>query len=200
MNGQREAWDALYSTQGRPWRGVTEISWTGVTPGMKVLDLGCGNGKTSEALLDIGAEVTGIDFSQPAVDSCINRFGDMARFVCGDVCKLPFDDNGFDAVFAFHVLEHLTEPELETAVSEIGRVLRPGGRVCLKCFAEGDMRSEGKAESVRNGILYRYLTEEQVRSVFSDFDMGSFMPVTEKTRFGTYRKRFECVFFKSTSA
>ncbi len=178
---------------------MTEISWTGVVSGMKVLDLGCGNGKTSEALLDIGAEVTGIDFSQPAVDSCISRFGDSACFVCGDVCRLPFDDNEFDAVFAFHVLEHLTEPELKIAVSEIGRVLRPGGRLCLKCFAEGDMRSEGKAESVRNGILYRYFSEELVRSVFSCFEVGSFTPVTEKTRFGTYRKRFECVFFKYIS-
>ena len=146
--------------------------------------------------MEAGAEVTGIDFSQPAVDSCICRFGDSARFICGDVCRLPFDDSEFDSVFAFHVLEHLTESELETAVSEIGRVLRPGGKVCLKCFAEGDMRSEGKAESVRNGILYRYFTEEQVCSVFSDFDVVSFTPVTEKTRFGTCRKRFECIFRK----
>lgn len=163
---------------------------------MEVLDLGCGNGKTTEALLDVGAIVTGIDFSGPAIQECMDRFGDGARFVCGDVCRLPFVDDTFDAVVAFHVLEHLTEQELGQVVTEIRRVLRPNGIVFLRCFAEGDMRSEGKPESIRNGILYRYFSEENIRSVFSCFEVDSLTQVTDRTRFGTVRKRFECVFHK----
>ena len=78
MEGQQEAWDSLYRGQDRPWRGVADISWTEIRPGDRVLELGCGNGKTAEALLERGAAVTGLDFSRAAVDSCISRYGDRA--------------------------------------------------------------------------------------------------------------------------
>ena len=54
MEGQQEAWDSLYRGQDRPWRGVADISWTEIRPGDRVLELGCGNGKTAEALLERG--------------------------------------------------------------------------------------------------------------------------------------------------
>ncbi len=198
MNEQKSVWDTIYSSQGRLWRGITDISWTNVHCGEKVLDLGCGNGKTSEALLELGALVTGIDFSVAVISACIDRFGDKAHFDCGDICELPYADGSFDSVFAFHVLEHLTEPELLEAVSEIKRVLVPNGRVYLKCFAEGDMRSGGKTESFRNGVLYRYFSEEHVCSIFDGFEKDSLDLVIDKTRFGAERKRFQGVFSKSS--
>ena len=197
MESQQEAWDSLYRGQDRPWRGVADISWMDIRNGDHVLELGCGNGKTAEALLEMGAVVTSLDFSQAAVESCISRYGGKASFVQGDVRRLPFPDSSFDAVVAVHVLEHLAEEEFLGAVSEAFRVLRPGGRFYFRCFAEGDMRSDGKKEDVRNGILYRYLSEEDILSAFSGSEKVSVRLCEDPTRFGTVRRRFECIFEKT---
>ncbi len=46
MDDQKEAWERLYSSQERPWRGSLDLSWTGIPPETQVLDVGCGNGKS----------------------------------------------------------------------------------------------------------------------------------------------------------
>lgn len=192
-DAQKDAWEKLYSSQGRPWRGVADIRWTGIAPGTRVLDLGCGNGKTSEALLEAGCAVVGADFSEAAVESCRKLLGHRAEFVAADCRDLPFPDGSFGAVAAVHVLEHVPRPDLEKAVSEMLRVTAPGGRICIRCFAEGDMRSGGEKESVRNGILYRYFSEDELRGLLRTEKILSLEHIDEPTRFGTVRRRMECV-------
>ena len=196
MDCYRDAWEELYASQGRPWRGMADISWMGIQPGEKVLDLGCGNGKTSEALLNAGASVTGVDYSASAVESCVRRLGERAVFEVADVRDLPFADEAFDSVVSVHVLEHVPAYDIGKAAEEVLRVLRKGGRLYFICFAEGDMRSGGKKEDVRNGILYRYLSEGEVRSLFPDSDISDLVLLEEPTRFGTVRRRFRCVVTK----
>ncbi len=193
MDRYQEAWENLYSGQSRPWRGVADISWMDISEGDRVLDLGCGNGKTSAALMDQGAVVTGIDFSPSAVGSCRKLFGDRGTFTEADVRSLPFEDQTFDRVVSVHVIEHVPESDVIKAAGEIVRVLRRGGILYLRCFAEGDMRSDGKREDTRNGILYRYLSEGDIRSIFSALEIVSVERVEEPTRFGTVRCRLQAV-------
>lgn len=196
MDEFRDAWEELYASQGRLWRGVADISWMGIRPGDRVLDLGCGNGKTSEALVTAGAEVTGVDFSPSAIDSCAGWLGGRASFEVADVRRLPFGDGTFDAVVSVHVLEHVPASDVNRASEEIMRVLRKGGRLYFVCFAEGDMRSEGRKEDIRNGILYRYLSEDDVRTMFQGDDVSDLVFLEEPTRFGTVRRRIRCVVTK----
>ncbi|MCQ2070008.1 MAG: class I SAM-dependent methyltransferase [archaeon] len=193
MEPQKEAWERLYREQSRPWRGVADVSFMDVRPGEKVLDAGCGNGKTSAALIEAGAEVTGTDYSASAVESCVKLLGDRAEFLVADSRDLPFGDGSFDAVVSVHMLEHVPAEDSRRAASELMRVLVPGGRLYLRCFAEGDMRSDGKKEDVRNGILYRYFSEDDIRDLFGQWDVVSIVHRDEPTRFGTVRRRLECV-------
>lgn len=196
MDEQKEAWDSLYSSQARPWRGVADISWVNMPKGSKVLDLGCGNGKTSSALLGKGLAVTGIDFSGSAIESCRKLMGDSAEFLIADVRSLPFPDGSFDHAVSVHCIEHVPADEIHATAKEIFRVIRPGGKLFLRCFAENDMRSDGKKEDIRNGILYRYLSEEDIRDIFSFCDVESLVLIEENTRFGTVRRRWEAVISK----
>lgn len=201
MEDQREAWDSFYSGNRRPWRGVSDIGDLPFPPGGRVLEVGCGNGKTAVALAKRGYRVTGMDFSQKAIDICRELILD-ADFVCASVLNIPFENGSFDGISAFHVLEHLTDEELDKASEELYRVMRNGGYLLVKSFAEGDMRAgkgtvSGDSVIRGNGILYHYFTEDEITSKLSQFECVSIRTVEDKTRFGPVRRRIEAVFRKA---
>lgn len=89
----------------------------------RVLDVGCLDGTIGELFLKMGNEVYGIDASEPALEKALAR-GVKARR--GNVEeRFPFDDAMFDAVFAGEIIEHIFD--VDTMLSEIFRVLKPGG-------------------------------------------------------------------------
>ena len=181
---QEELWDDFYSKNRTAWRGntIVPIRVTG-----KALDLGCGNGKTVSTLIDKGMDVTGIDFSEVAINQCKERFP-QADFLVGDVTNLPFNDNTFDYVTAVHVLEHLDDKQLAATVREIRRVLVPGGYVFVRSFTERDMRSEKRNSS---DIYYRFYDMESMLKAFEGFTVESAELKEDTTRFGTLRSRVE---------
>ena len=195
---QVDSWDEFYRTNRRAWRGVTDISDLGFRSGMRVLEVGCGNGKTLAALKELGCDVVGVDFSEEAVVSCRQLIpGVDARQ--GDILNLEFDDSSFDAVVLFHVLEHVLPEDMGNASSEVARVLRPGGRAYVRSFSVGDMRSE-KGERISddmvirgNGIRYRYYSEESLKESFPNGTFELLRKVDEPTRFGTVRSRLEAI-------
>ncbi|GAA0770346.1 3-demethylubiquinone-9 3-O-methyltransferase [Roseibium denhamense] len=100
------------------------IEWTG----KKVLDLGCAGGFISEVLTERGALVSGIDPARKAIEAARQRalgLGQDIRYSVGVGEMLPYDDDSFDAVVCVDVLEHVSD--LPKVISEIRRVLKPGG-------------------------------------------------------------------------
>lgn len=90
----------------------------------KVLDLGCATGHYSKRLHKLGFEVTATDVTNQFL------YGDTIKFVQFDSNKpLPFENNSFDYVILAEVIEHLKEPY--SAVKEINRILKPGGKLVL---------------------------------------------------------------------
>lgn len=103
-------------------------------PGMRVLELGCGTGEYTSRLAPGGMDLVALDLSSDLLQLARERsLPDTVEFVRGDAEQLPFPDGCFDAVTGNAVLHHL---RLEPALSEIVRVLAPGG-VCA--FSEPNM-------------------------------------------------------------
>lgn len=191
---QQAAWERLYAGQARPWRGVVDVGLPALPVGSPVLDLGCGNGKTAEALCERGFAVTGVDYAPAAVVSCRRQLGGRAAFLVADCRALPFPDGSFAAVTAVHLLEHLPPEDAPLALQEAGRVLRPGGFLLVRSFAAGDMRAEGQAERGRNGLRYRYYDEEELLALAAGLETVRVATLREPTRFGTVRVRVEGLF------
>jgi ubiquinone/menaquinone biosynthesis C-methylase UbiE len=97
-----------------------------VRAGDQVLDLCCGTGAIARVAFDRGASVTGIDVSEAMVDAARANSSSSVRFEVADAAALPFADAGFDAVLCGFALSHL--PDVRTALGEVWRVLRSGGR------------------------------------------------------------------------
>ncbi len=115
---QKELWDGFYTANGRAWRRSSRVPDLFSGSG-DALDLGCRNGKTVSALVDMGYRVTGIDFSPMAVSICGEKFGDAASFAVGDLSSLPFPNESFDYVTAVHVLEHIDDAGMPRVSAEI---------------------------------------------------------------------------------
>jgi 2-polyprenyl-6-hydroxyphenyl methylase/3-demethylubiquinone-9 3-methyltransferase len=101
----------------------------GIDPvGRQVLDVGCGGGLLAESLARLGCSVTGIDPSKPSLAVALTHATHDALDIDyrqGTAEHLPFDAASFDVVCCCDVLEHL--PDVDRALAEIARVLRPGG-------------------------------------------------------------------------
>ena len=100
-----------------------------LSDGASVLDLGCGTGTTTRALAqEFGYTATGLDSSERNIEIArsLSR-QDGSRFVSGDAYGLPFADASFDGVIAECVLSVFADKA--TALTELRRVLKPGGRI-----------------------------------------------------------------------
>lgn len=124
-----EGYDLAYDARGADGyalrsRMAAVLRLLGSGPG-DILDAGMGPGRLLAELAERGWNVSGIDASREMVDAARRRLPDSAELLLeGEIEALPFPDASFDAFVATGVLEYA---ELETALREAGRVLRPGG-------------------------------------------------------------------------
>lgn len=111
-----------------------------IGPGDRVLDIGCGAGRHAFEAYRRGAHVVAVDRDAAELAGVAAMFramdeegqvprGATAATVEGDALALPFADSSFDTVIAAEILEHI--PDDTSAISEIGRVVRPGGTVAV---------------------------------------------------------------------
>ncbi len=110
----------------RSWRRLTVEAV--VQPGDRVLDACCGTGDLAVGAERAGGIVTGLDFS-PRMLERARRKSDTVEWVEGDLLALPFADDSFDAATVGFGVRNVTD--LETALGELRRVLRPGGRLAI---------------------------------------------------------------------
>ncbi|XVX20006.1 class I SAM-dependent methyltransferase [Actinomycetota bacterium] len=139
----------------------------GLEAGERVLDMGAGAGRHAFEMYRRGADVVAFDQDAKELEGVATMFGAMelegqvpegakAVTVEGDALHMPFDDGEFDRVVAAEILEHI--PDDRTAISELVRVLRPGGTLAVTvpaafperiCWALSDEYHEVEGGHVR---------------------------------------------------
>jgi demethylmenaquinone methyltransferase/2-methoxy-6-polyprenyl-1,4-benzoquinol methylase len=110
----------------RAWRRLTVEAV--VQPGDRVLDACCGTGDLALAAEREGGAVTGLDFSPKMLERA-RRKSETITWVEGDLLELPFEDGSFDAATVGFGVRNVAD--LEAALAELRRVLRPGGRLAI---------------------------------------------------------------------
>jgi ubiquinone/menaquinone biosynthesis C-methylase UbiE len=114
-----------------------------IQPGDHVLDVGCGPGRLAVTFAQRTApsgSVDGIDPSPEMINRATARarkHGVPARFQVGYAQRLPFADDTFDAAACTLALHHVADDDRQTAVAEMYRVLKPGGRLLIAEFQMG---------------------------------------------------------------
>ncbi len=108
------------------------------TRGLKVLEIGCGIGTDGAQFAKAGADYTGVDLTDAAIELARKRFelfGLTGKFQIADAENLEFPNESFDVVYSHGVLHHT--PDINAAVQEIHRVLKPGGRAIVMLYHRG---------------------------------------------------------------
>ena len=121
--------------------GEALVDRLGITNGLKVLDLGCGDGTTALPAARRGADVTGVDIARNLVDAGNKRAADEGldnlRFQHGDACDLTdLADDQFDVVVS--IFGAMFAPRPVDVAKEMVRVTRPGGRIVMGNWIPGD--------------------------------------------------------------
>jgi demethylmenaquinone methyltransferase/2-methoxy-6-polyprenyl-1,4-benzoquinol methylase len=141
--GQDARWKRLLVEQAR------------VAPGERALDLACGTGDIAFGVAAQGARTVGLDITHRMLQLARLRASGAAAgqaavtFMTGDMGSLPFRSGAFDLVTTGYGLRNV--PDLDAAIAEIARVLRPGGRLLSLDFNKPD------SPLVRGAYLW-YLT------------------------------------------
>jgi SAM-dependent methyltransferase len=141
-----ETWDAFFSdfylranASGEDEGAAAEQALSaarlaGCPEGGDLVDVPCGFGRHAIPLAGAGYRVVGVDRSKALLDEARRRAGNARRlkFVRADYRELPFADASFDAAInLFSSLGYLGDEQDTRALTEIGRVLRPGGRLVI---------------------------------------------------------------------
>jgi len=163
--------------------GQSFIEWLSASPGKKWLDVGCGTGALSEAVLSTQnpSELIAIDQSEGFVNSAQQRLGTAVHCEVGNAIDLSFQDSKFDLVISGLVLNFIPEPD--KALREMKRDTTSGGTVAvyvwdysgrmefLKYFWDAVVELDPGASEMHEGTRFPNANSEGLRDLFEDAEL-----------------------------
>lgn len=156
----------------------------------KILDLGCGIGRHSVLFAQNGFDVSALDLGQEGLEKLEGLAKKLKLAVDvkqADMIKLPYKDESFDAVLAYHAIYHQDDEGIKKVIGEISRVLVGGGEAYITFISkstqsftsgQGKKVSENtiiKGEGHEAGIPHYYTDKEGIRELLKDFKIVEFM-------------------------
>jgi SAM-dependent methyltransferase len=182
-NSPKEYFEIAYRTgtdlwSHLPFRLREEYVRRNLPPNALILDVGAGRGVFDFRLVSLGYRVLGLEYIQTMVvrgNAEIKERktdSEKMRFVEGDVRDIPFADAGFDAVIDTGLSQHLEDADIAQSISEIARVLKPGGYFVFTVlsrdteqFGLWQPRYEQKPIFIKDGLIYHFFSKDDVRTL-----------------------------------
>lgn len=182
--GELDSWSKRYLTEGHLWGDDPSVCGIHLidelAPSSAILDLGCGYGRDSKALLEHGHRVTGVDNAiigameaRAELDTFIkNR---TAHIIEGDIITAPIIQRNFDAVLSHRTI-HLPDPkDVPVIMNRVAGVLKPGGLLVMTARSDEDFNAEQMNRIDENTAVYKhrpthkinFFNEERFQSVIS---------------------------------
>ena len=171
---------ASYFARGKDGRPFGRYLPYEFVAGREVLEIGCGMGTHASLLAGAGARLTAIDLTQRAIETTRRRFemfGLTASIQRADAEKLPFADQSFDLVWSWGVIHHSSR--MEACLSEIARVLRPGGRLMIMIYYRPSLVYYVNCGLIR-GILLGQLRRKSMQQIYEDSTDGFYARVVNR--------------------
>jgi 2-polyprenyl-3-methyl-5-hydroxy-6-metoxy-1,4-benzoquinol methylase len=172
--------DSAYYAAGQNGQPFGRFLKPDFASGKQVLEVGCGMGTHAEMLLRNGARLTAIDQTTLAVESTRRRLELKqldARVLLQDAEKLTFPDRSFDVVWTWGVIHHSSSTE--QCVSEISRVLRPGGRLMMMVYYRPSLVYYLHCGLIR-GVLLGQLLRRSLHQIYVSATDGFYARVFSK--------------------
>ena len=158
-------WDSPSGRRRAARRASIFVERGALVPGKLALELGCGTGIFLEKVATAGARIVGLDLSADLLSKARKRLAGAVNVVLhrGNAEHMPYGASAFDTVYGSSVLHHL---DLDRALGEVFRVLRPGGR-CV--FTEPNILNPQVAVMFHLGLTKRYFGVSPDEMAFSRF-------------------------------
>jgi ubiquinone/menaquinone biosynthesis C-methylase UbiE len=178
----------------------------------KVLEIGCGAGRHVYFFRLMGLNVVGTDLAHSAIDFTRNRLEkdgliEGVELRPADATEIPYPDNSFDGILAWRFLHVLSPVQAQKCISEILRLLRPGGKVLLgtrsprstnyelicsgkDVDADFDYRSGQLSE---RAVKDTYFSRRELEDLFSDFQKIEVEHIEWTRNNGTFRTAYWAV-------
>ena len=126
-HGAGEIWNWESPAGRQRWKRRVQMLSSHLRPGMTILEIGCGTGYFTRELTQRGADIVAIDVSPDLLEIAKAKYSaPNVRYEIQNACALTYADAMFDSVVGSSILHHL---EIEEALREIYRVLKPGGTI-----------------------------------------------------------------------
>ena len=143
-----------------------------------VLDLGCGGGNNTKYLIAKGKQVIPCDQSPKAIDIITKNFPEIKDVRCFNMLDgFPFEDRSFDVVIADLCLHYFTRTDTDLILSELRRILVPGGHLLFRVNSVNDVNhGAGQGKEIEHhlyetdsGTLKRFFDEDDISLFFRDY-------------------------------
>ena len=178
-------WDSLYKEQGvvqkePSVRAIEAAAFFGQEGLKTILDLGCGTGRHTLLLLQAGFQVYGCDASEKALKIARAALPEVPFQQC-DMTSLPYENQFFDGILCYAVIQHGEIARVKKAIAETYRVLRHGGILFLTVpstehpeFLTGqeiEPNTKLNIDAIDGSMPHHYFTEPEMRDLFQRFDI-----------------------------